>query len=246
MIIKNGIFFVFIVLASCSLQTSYQKERDFEGYSEQKLNVTTYRVSFKANADSDQTRVYDFTMLRAAQITLKQGYKFFSVAFSENRISYKNIIIQRAEPERFLHFFDSTQDTGYTNLEYVTTNHTLKKNNICEMVDTKGNTRKVDMNKQKNRSDVKEMNKRHQATNPVTPFYSEKELKQNDTHTNFDNSFGSTLVVGPLYPDRVSVAILEVITVIHLSDKNINTNTKDMIDATKIIKNITQKYQFEL
>jgi hypothetical protein len=49
------------------------------GYREQRIETERYRVSFRANADLKAPQVEDLAIRRAAEITLQNGYQWFSV-----------------------------------------------------------------------------------------------------------------------------------------------------------------------
>ena len=64
-------------LAACAMATPYQPLRGGEGYSEQKLEANRYRVVFAANSATPRQKAQDYVLLRAAELTLAQGYDYF-------------------------------------------------------------------------------------------------------------------------------------------------------------------------
>jgi hypothetical protein len=54
-------------------------EETLYGYSEVEISPTIVRVTFKGNSSSEDTRVVDFALLRAAEVALARGYPFFVV-----------------------------------------------------------------------------------------------------------------------------------------------------------------------
>lgn len=61
--------------------TSYTKEGFFnEGFSETRLDEDVFRVTFKGNEMTDKDRVEDFALLRSAELTLTNGFRFFVIA----------------------------------------------------------------------------------------------------------------------------------------------------------------------
>ena len=66
-----------LALAGCA--TTYQPMGGAGGYEELQLNPNTYRVSFQGNGYTRQERVADFALLRASDLTLAQGSRYFVV-----------------------------------------------------------------------------------------------------------------------------------------------------------------------
>jgi hypothetical protein len=50
------------------------------GYGEQRLEADRWRVTFQGNTRTDRTLVEDSLLLRAAEITVEQGYDWFQIA----------------------------------------------------------------------------------------------------------------------------------------------------------------------
>ena len=85
-----------MTLAACASQPAYRAaENGGYGYSETKLTDTQYRVYFKGKG-SDKTKAMDYAMLRAAEITLDQGYDWFVVANRETMVDREKVSM---EPE---------------------------------------------------------------------------------------------------------------------------------------------------
>jgi len=59
--------------------TAYQPYGLTGGYSDKKLSEDEFLISFDGNIRTDGDRAIHFTMLRAADITLSNGYKFFVI-----------------------------------------------------------------------------------------------------------------------------------------------------------------------
>jgi len=69
-------------LTACmSGPTSYgpAASADEMGYREQRLEQERYRVSFRANPDLKGPQVEDLALRRAAELTIQNGYQWFSV-----------------------------------------------------------------------------------------------------------------------------------------------------------------------
>lgn len=70
--------FAAFVLSACA--TAYRSEGFMGGFSETALGPNMYRVSFQGSGVGEEGRVADFVLLRAAELTLREGYPYFFVA----------------------------------------------------------------------------------------------------------------------------------------------------------------------
>ena len=71
------IMLVTIFIQGCA--TAYQRTGFTGGYSETQLDENVFKVSFRGNAYTGRERVSDFTLLRSAELTLENGYKYFVI-----------------------------------------------------------------------------------------------------------------------------------------------------------------------
>lgn len=72
-----------VVLTACaSSHTPYMPapDEDSFGYRESVLGENRYRVTFAGNSSTSSDKVQDYTLLRAAELTVQKGYDWFSVA----------------------------------------------------------------------------------------------------------------------------------------------------------------------
>lgn len=91
-----------LVLAGCSSQPDYRKaEGSGYGYQETKISDTQYRVSFKARG-TDKTKAMDYALLRAAEVTLENGYDWFVVTHRETLVDR-----ERVQPDTSLGYTSS-------------------------------------------------------------------------------------------------------------------------------------------
>ncbi len=69
-----------LLLTACETTTSYQAAAtpSAMGYSEQRIEPGRYRVTFQGGEGSPR-QVQDYALLRAAQITLRDGYDWFRI-----------------------------------------------------------------------------------------------------------------------------------------------------------------------
>lgn len=69
---------VILALAGCA--TPYQRDGLRGGYNEVQLDRNVFRVSFQGNAYTAPRKVTDYILLRSAELTLENGFKYFQVA----------------------------------------------------------------------------------------------------------------------------------------------------------------------
>lgn len=78
------IFYVAAVLLS-GCATSYKEKGLTGGYSETQLGENIFKVSFRGNGFTSQERASDYTLLRSAELTLENGYRYFIIVdYQEN------------------------------------------------------------------------------------------------------------------------------------------------------------------
>lgn len=70
-----------VALAACSSSTTYQPAEKLGayGYTETKLGKNRYRVTFTGNTITDKETVNDYALLRAAELTMQEGYDWFQL-----------------------------------------------------------------------------------------------------------------------------------------------------------------------
>jgi hypothetical protein len=83
MIKKILLLTALILVTSCI--TPYQKLGGTGGYFEKKLSDNKFKVSFSKNLYTPGYKVKDFTLLRSAEVTEQNNFKFFKIE-SENTI----------------------------------------------------------------------------------------------------------------------------------------------------------------
>lgn len=69
------IFVLLVLLTGCA--TSYQAYHQGEGFKEVQLKPNMFRVSYQGSESPIQSA--DFTMLRAAELTLEKGFSHFAM-----------------------------------------------------------------------------------------------------------------------------------------------------------------------
>ena len=80
-----------LIMAGCASQPDYrQAKKGGFGYTESKLSDTQYHVHFKAKG-SDKGKAMDYAMLRAAELTLLEGYEWFVVTDRETLVDKETV-----------------------------------------------------------------------------------------------------------------------------------------------------------
>ena len=83
----NRYLLLFIVIGLVGCATEYQATGMTGGYSETRLGENIYRVSFQGNGFTNVERVTDFTLLRSAELTIRNGYKWFAIIDSAQAVN---------------------------------------------------------------------------------------------------------------------------------------------------------------
>jgi hypothetical protein len=83
---------LFIVGCASPQPTQYKSsstENEF-GYKEKMLTDTQYRIDFIGNRHTDESRIKDYAMLRAAELTLLKGFDWFVILDSDTERQTKS------------------------------------------------------------------------------------------------------------------------------------------------------------
>ncbi len=74
-------FALVLALAACATPTVFAPMQgpNGAGYAETRIEADRWRVTFRGGSDAGRNRVADLTLLRAAQLTLREGYDWFRV-----------------------------------------------------------------------------------------------------------------------------------------------------------------------
>lgn len=78
------IFFTVVLLVLLSgCATAYQPKSFSGGYSETRLGENIFQVSFRGNGYTSRERAADFNLLRSAEVTLENGFRYFVIVDSQ-------------------------------------------------------------------------------------------------------------------------------------------------------------------
>ena len=75
---------VALYISGCVTPYEYHNVWTGGGFDELQLSENSWKVSFKGNEFDDKDRIYDLCLLRCAELTINNGYKYFSVVTREN------------------------------------------------------------------------------------------------------------------------------------------------------------------
>ena len=89
---------LFLTLAGCA--TGYQSRGFKGGFSETQLDENVFVVTFNGNGFTSLERASDFSLLRSAELALRNGYKYFAVIDGQTYLQQNTI---------------TTPTTSYTN-----------------------------------------------------------------------------------------------------------------------------------
>lgn len=122
-----NIFLFTILLAGCA--TPYQSKSFVGGFSETQIAEDIFIINFEGNGFTSRTRASDFTLLRCAELTLQNNFKYFIVLDSSNYekkhfyVQGKNIntILKPGNDYKIRMFNENVNDGGliYYDAEFI-------------------------------------------------------------------------------------------------------------------------------
>jgi hypothetical protein len=68
-----------LALCICSCATPYRPLKAGKGYGEAQISTNEFSVSFQGNGQTSLEQDYDYVLLRAAEVTLQNGFSNFAV-----------------------------------------------------------------------------------------------------------------------------------------------------------------------
>ena len=89
--LSKGLATMLVVLVSVvtmtGCATNYQSAGFTGGYEETRLDENVFSVNFRGNGYTRRQRAHDFALLRSAELSLMNGYKYFVITQSNSYIS---------------------------------------------------------------------------------------------------------------------------------------------------------------
>jgi len=90
--IKKFISLIVLIFVCASCSTPYQQQNWYShrgGYSETKLTDNSFRITFNGNKMTDGSKATDYALLRSAEITKLNGFKYFVIATTNTQTMYQ-------------------------------------------------------------------------------------------------------------------------------------------------------------
>ena len=104
-----------MMLLGCA--TQYSSTGFLGGYSDTQLAPDVFRITFQGNGFTAPERTQDFALLRAADLTLKHGYRYFAMVTANSGGRSGSITLPG-------HAYTTANVTGYGNTAFGTANTT--------------------------------------------------------------------------------------------------------------------------
>ena len=79
-------------LCLCACSTPYKPAKGGKGYSDSQISTNEFQVGFQGNNRTTLEEVYDFALLRSAEVSLQHGCPYFAVMDAANTSSAKSYI----------------------------------------------------------------------------------------------------------------------------------------------------------
>jgi uncharacterized protein YceK len=80
---KLAFMLVTLIVLITGCATTYQRKSYTGGYSETQLGENVFQVYFRGNGHTSSERAADFCLLRSAELTLQNGFRYFVIVDSE-------------------------------------------------------------------------------------------------------------------------------------------------------------------
>ena len=121
-----------IFVGGCA--TPYQKGGFGGGFTETQLSQNIWKVYFRGNGKTTMQRATDFCLLRSAELTLENGYKYFTITDKDSRIESSTFTTKRHA------FRNKDGTTTYMGGETKTVHMPRTQNTILMLHEKYGNT----------------------------------------------------------------------------------------------------------
>jgi hypothetical protein len=82
---KGIVYLVLLLGLSSCMETSYRSTGSmWTGFSDVQLAPNKFRINFNGNITDEKSKIRDFTLLRSAEVTIENGFKYFVVLDEKN------------------------------------------------------------------------------------------------------------------------------------------------------------------
>ena len=89
------------LLSGCLMPSQYAPMRNYDGYDDTRLQENVFAVSFAGNEVTGQQRAQDFALLRCAEVTLANGFRYFTTADSTQTVRNESYQTIQSSPIRY-------------------------------------------------------------------------------------------------------------------------------------------------
>lgn len=107
-----------IFLTAC-LPTPYQRLNLNQGYDEIQLDSNVFKVIFKGNRLTELDRTFDFVLLRCAEITVKNGFNYFSPKENSQYTEIENLNIYKPRSVKIISCYKKKPTQFSYNAKYI-------------------------------------------------------------------------------------------------------------------------------
>jgi hypothetical protein len=94
----GGIVFAMSLITAafiCGCATSYRPAHGGKGYTDSQIVSNEFSVGFQGNGQTSLEDVYDFALLRSAEVVLEHGARFFAVMDASNTSSLRTFMLRQ-------------------------------------------------------------------------------------------------------------------------------------------------------
>lgn len=90
---KVIIFLVVLVLTSCNSTRSYQRAQSASsyGFHDKRISSNMFKITYNGTAFGDLQKTIDFCLLRCSEVTLENGFSFFTLPYQKSGM-YSHLI----------------------------------------------------------------------------------------------------------------------------------------------------------
>jgi hypothetical protein len=84
---------LFFTTVLCGCATNYHSQNMNGGFSDTQLAPDTFRVIFRGNDSTSPERTKDFALLRCSDLTISNGFNFFTIVRGGDSISHSTLTL---------------------------------------------------------------------------------------------------------------------------------------------------------
>ena len=100
------------LLAGCLTPSKYVPMQNYDGYDDTRLQENVFAVSFAGNEVTSQQRAQDFALLRCAEVTMANGFRYFTTVDAAQTVRNQAYQTMESVPSGYQRF--RTYETSTT------------------------------------------------------------------------------------------------------------------------------------